>query len=200
MHKTYADELGEKGFTQFMRTDIAKIMESKQIQNDNSVWWDDLTTKSKTETQKDILLSAFNETLTDLNKQLGSNVDDWQWGKVHTLEHAHAITQKAPIFTSLLNVGPFEAPGAREVINNLMFTLNDKGLYKVHAGPSTRRIIDFSDIENSVSILPTGQSGNPFSKHYKDQAKMYIKGQFRPMLMNKKAILKSKDKLVLSPK
>jgi len=37
------------------------------------------------------------------------------------------------------------------------------------------------------------------SKHYKDQAKMYAKGQFRPMLLNKKAIQKSKDKLVLLP-
>jgi penicillin G amidase len=200
MHNTFSDELGEAGFAQFMRTDIAKIMESKQIQNDNSVWWDDVSTKDLVETRQNILGTAFTETIADLKIQLGNDLNKWTWHKVHTLEHAHAITKKAPIFSSFLNVGPFGVPGAREVINNLMFSLNDKGLYKVHAGPSTRRVIDFSDIENSESILPTGQSGNPFSVHYKDQAKMYIKGQFRPMLMNKKAILKSKDRLVLSPK
>lgn len=200
MHKTYADELGEEGFAQFMRTDIAKIMESKQIQNDNSVWWDNVTTTEKIETRADILTTAFKETIVDLKKQLGTDIQKWTWDTVHTLEHVHTITLKAPFLRKFLNVGPFKAPGAREVINNLMFSLNDKGLYKVNAGPSTRRVIDFSDVENSVSILPTGQSGNPLSPHYDDQAQMYIKGQFRPMLMNKEAVLKSKDKLVLSPK
>ncbi|MBL4910568.1 MAG: penicillin acylase family protein [Alteromonadaceae bacterium] len=200
LKKTYQDELGEDGFTQFMRTDVAKIMESKQVQTQNSVWWDNVTTKNKIETRADILTASFNETIVDLTKQLGLDIQKWTWDRVHTLEHVHAITKAAPFLRKYLNVGPFKAPGAREVINNLMFSLNDDGLYKVSAGPSTRRIIDFSDIENSVSILPTGQSGNPLSAHYDDQALMYIKGQFRPMLMNKKEIMKSKDKLIFSPK
>ena len=200
MHNTFEDELGEKGFAQFMKTDVAKRQESKQIQRKTSVWWDDVTTRVKIETRQDILLNAFQKTLSDLNKQLGTDMQKWTWDRVHTLEHVHAITIKAPFLRKYLNVGPFKAPGAREVINNLMFKLNDKGLYKVDAGPSTRRIIDFSDIDKSISILPTGQSGNPLSPHYDDQALMYIKGQFRPMLMNKKDIIKSKDKLILSPK
>jgi penicillin amidase len=32
-------------------------------------------------------------------------------------------------------------------------------------------VIDFSDIENSWNVLPTGQSGNPLSPHYNDQQK-----------------------------
>ncbi|MDX1315626.1 MAG: penicillin acylase family protein, partial [Eudoraea sp.] len=68
------------------------------------------------------------------------------------------------------------------------FNYNDGNLFRVKAGPSTRRIIDFSDIENSMSILPTGQSGNPLSDHYEDQAEMYVNGQFRKMMMNKKEI------------
>ena len=68
------------------------------------------------------------------------------------------------------------------------------------AGPSTRRIIDFSDIENSISILPTGQSGNPFSEHYEDQAEMYVNGIFRKMMMNEKEIKDtSKSLLTFKP-
>jgi hypothetical protein len=48
---------------------------------------------------------------------------------------------------------------SNEVINNQMFDYTNEGKYVVK-GPSTRRIVDFSD-ENSWSILPTGQSGNP---------------------------------------
>ena len=50
--------------------------------------------------------------------------------------------------------------------------------------------IDFSDIENSISILPTGQSGNPFSKYYNNQAEMFNKGEFRKMKLNKKTFQK----------
>jgi penicillin amidase len=37
-------------------------------------------------------------------------------------------------------------------------------------------VIDFSDIENSWNVLPTGQSGNPLSPHYNDQAEIYNAG------------------------
>jgi penicillin amidase len=39
-----------------------------------------------------------------------------------------------------------------------------------------------------MSILPTGQSGNPFSPHYDDQAEMYARGEFRKMMMNVREI------------
>ncbi|MDX1328133.1 MAG: penicillin acylase family protein, partial [Arenibacter sp.] len=88
----------------------------------------------------------------------------------------------------------------REVINNMAFQYNETGRYPVTSGPSTRRVIDFSDVENSTSILPTGQSGNPFSKHYKDQAEMFNKGEYRKMMMNKEEILSTKKSvLTLKP-
>jgi len=49
-------------------------------------------------------------------------------------------------------------------------------------------LIDFADVENSLSILPTGQSGNPFSDHYIDQAIMFAKGEWRKQRMNKRDI------------
>jgi penicillin amidase len=47
-----------------------------------------------------------------------------------------------------------------------------------------RRIIDLGDVNNSVSILPTGQSGVMQSKHYADQAENYVKGFWRPQLFD----------------
>lgn len=70
----------------------------------------------------------------------------------------------------------------------------------MHSGPSTRRVIDFSDIEKSVSILPTGQSGNPLSDHYKDQAEKYNKGEFVPMLLNDKEIKVFNNKVIFTSK
>jgi penicillin amidase len=61
-------------------------------------------------------------------------------------------------------------------------------------------VIDFSDIENSVSILPTGQSGVQSSPHYSDQAALYNNNKFRKMKLNKEEIVKTSTKLVFNPK
>jgi penicillin amidase len=52
-----------------------------------------------------------------------------------------------------------------------------------------RILLDFENVEESVSVLPTGNSGNRFSKHYADQTELYVEGKYRPQLMNKEDIL-----------
>jgi len=199
LKNTFEDELGSTLFTQFLATHLSKRVVADQIKKDSSIWWNNVATKNKTETKKEILSKSLVEAVSFLEKQLGNEIKEWNWGKVHTLEHGHPLGKVASL-KNYFNVGPFSMNGAREVINNRIFDYTDSGLYKINAGPSTRRIIDFSDIENSISILPTGESGNPFSKHYKDQAEMYNKGEFRKMKLNEEEIKKVSTKLIISPK
>jgi len=116
-----------------------------------------------------------------------------------SVEYKHPLGE-IPILRSLFNVGPFVTSGGDQVINNQIYDIDSTGYYKVKAGPSTRRVVDFSDAENSLAILPTGQSGRVFSDHYKDQAAKYLNGEYVPMLLNQSTILKSKHVLVLKPK
>ncbi len=199
LKNTFEDEMGEDNFNLFLGISIGKQVIANQIKNENSVWWDNVKTKNVKETRKDIVAKSFHETVRALQKQLGNTIADWKWEKVHTVEHEHPLGKVAAL-RGLFNVGPFGSPGSNEVINNLFFGLTNEGKYYVKGGPSTRRIVDFSDIENSWSILPTGQSGNPFSKHYNDQAEMYNEGKFRKMKLNKDEIIKTSTKLVLKPK
>ena len=148
----------------------------------------------------EIVTKSFNEAFVLLEESLGDDYNTWTWNRVHTIEHPHPIGQVAAL-RKYFNVGPFPVNGTREVINNMSFSYADDGFHKVSSGPSTRRIIDFSDIENSMSILPTGQSGNMFSPHYSDQAQMYVNGEFRKMMMNKDEIQKNaKSVLKILPK
>ncbi|HEY4617744.1 MAG TPA: penicillin acylase family protein [Flavobacterium sp.] len=195
---TFGDELGAAGFKQFLTTHVMKQMIAKQITNDSSLWWDNVETKNKKETRKEILSQSFKEAITTLEKQLGSSVSDWTWNKVHVVEYEHPLGKVAAL-RKIFNVGPFEVSGSNEVINNQMFDYTNEGKYVVKGGPSTRRIVDFSDIENSWSILPTGQSGNPLSSHYNDQAVRYNEGKFRKMKMNKAEIVETSTKLVFMP-
>ena len=199
LKNTFQDELGDEGFKQFLGTHVMKQIVARQISSKNSPWWDDVTTKNIKETKSQILAKSFAEAIVALEKQLGNSPSNWNWEKVHSVEYQHPIGKLA-LLRPFFNVGPFEVSGSVEVINNQFFDFVDDGFYKVKGGPSTRRVIDFSDIENSWGILPTGQSGNPFSAHYADQAELYNAGKFRKMKLNKTEIIQSSTKLVFYPK
>ncbi len=195
---TFKDELGES-FPMFMQTPLMKKMIAVQAKKAVSVWFDDVTTEPK-ETKSDIVQRSFINAISFLENQLGDTVSLWSWSKVISVEHGHALAAGGETLRKIFNVGPFSMDGGNEVINNQLFTLNETGIYKVKAGPSTRRVIDFSNIENSVSILPTGQSGNIFSKHYKDQAQKYLNGEFVKTMLNKDEIERSKNLLIFKKK
>ena len=199
LKNTFQDELGEERFTLFLGTHIVKQMVAGQSNNPNSPWWDDVNTKGSKETRNQVMNRSFHEAIKALENQLGPDYTNWRWGKVHTLEHQHPLGKVAAL-RPLFNVGTYEVPGGNEVINNLLFYLAEDGKYNVGGGPSTRRIIDFSDVENSVSILPTGQSGVRSSPHYNDQAELFVKGRFRKMKLNRKEIEATSTLLVLKPK
>ena len=199
LKNVFADEMGEKGFEKFLDTHIVKKQYNKQLQEEFSVWNDDIKTKP-IETKQQIIEKSFKQAVASLEKQLGNMMNQWTWDKVHTVEHGHPIGNKIAMLHDLFNVGPFPINGTNEVLNNQIFHINKEGVYKVIAGPSTRRIVDFNDVENnSFAIIPTGQSGNPFSKHYKDQAQKFLNGEFFNMLLNKDSIQQSEDKLVILP-
>lgn len=197
---TFEDEIGKETFENFINTHLMKRMIAKQLRKDNSVWWDNINTIEK-ENKRDIIQKSFAQTITALEIQLGQDINTWTWDRVHTIEHPHPLgSVKLLDYIFNLNIGPFEVDGTNEVLNNQMFDLTSDGIYNVKAGSSTRRIVDFSDIENSVSILPTGNSGNPFSPFYRDQAAMFVQGKFRKMKLNKKEIDKVSTTLILKPK
>lgn len=195
---TYKDEMG-KSFNQFINTPYQDKAFVEQIVREESVWWDDVHTKDKKETRTDIITSSYKKAIAFLGNQLGENVQDWTWDRVISVEHGHALGKVAAL-RKYFNVGPFKTRGGNEVINNQIFNLDSTGVYKITAGPSTRRIVDFSDVENSLGILPTGQSGNVFSPHYKDQAQKYVDGEFVKMSLNEAYIKKSKNVLVFKMK
>lgn len=197
--RTFADELGEDVFKAFVSSHLMKRTLPVFIDNETSLWWDDTHTGDIHETRKVIFAESFERTLQDLEKQFGSEMSDWQWGKVHTLEHGHPFGLKKPL-DRIFNVGPFPSMGGNEVIVNTGFRLNIDGQYPVYFGPTMRFIVDFSSEDAAFGVIPTGQSGYFLSDHYDDQAELFNTGKFRRQMMNRDKIEKhSKGKLILRP-
>ncbi len=192
-HAIFADEFSS---VEEYRSYVVQLKTERIFDDPLSPWWDDVSTPEVKETKTQILNTAFQRSWEELKQQMGTDTNQWTWDKRHYLEHDHPIGRVESL-RSFFNVGPFPTSGTGGTLNNQEFSIRKDGTYKVRSIPSTRRIIDFSDIENSIGILPTGQSGNPLSKHYRDQAEMFVNGEFRKMMMNEQEIKASSESLLL---
>jgi penicillin amidase len=143
-----------------------------------SPWWDDRTTPA-VESRADTVKAAWRASMSHLNATLGKSLLGWTWGQAHTLTHKHPLGQQKPL-DLLFNVGPFAAPGGREIPNNLAYPVGPAP-WATTFGPSTRRLIDFADATQALGINPVGQSGVLFDAHYSDQAATFIRGGYLPM-------------------
>jgi penicillin amidase len=199
LRHTMMDELGEERFEKLLETHLIKRSYPKLIALESSPWWDDLKSEDKREKRERIVLKSFSKALMEIESELGREPDEWQWKKVHFVEHPHPFSQVS-VLNQFFHVGPFPAPGGNETVNNAGFTFNGDGKYMAKYGPAMRIIIDFADVEHALSVLPTGNSGNVMSPHYADQAEMYVKGEFREMKMNRKEISAMGNRLLLLPK
>jgi len=103
-----------------------------------------------------------------------------RWGEVHQATFPHAI---------LTNVAPLRRLADRAVPHGGdHYTLNrasyDPSSFRMTEGSSYRHILDFSDLERSLFIIPMGQSGGLLSPAYDNLLRKWASGQYLPMRMN----------------
>ncbi len=180
-----ADEIGKDLFDDFQYGFLLDRTLWKLVKNEDSPWWDNIHTDKK-ETRNELIVEAWKQAIDKLENRLGHDTQKWQWRNEVQMIHPH-ILGKVNYLDKIFNVGPFPSRAAIEGVNNLMFKTEADHL-GIIMGPSTRRIIDFADINHTLGINPTGQSGVPFDPHYADQAEDYANGKFRPQYLDKKEI------------
>ncbi len=170
------DEMEKKLFDNYMGVADHSNFFKWFIGDTTSPFWDDISTANR-ETRQDILLKAFQQTVARLKKELGGDIAQWRWGRIHTMTFTHPFGY-LPWLGGIFNIGPIESTGGSDVINN-MLNIDGGHNFSIVAGPSTRRLIDYADPEHSLAILPTGNSGNFMRPSYGDQAPLFMAGQYR---------------------
>ncbi|HJX72322.1 MAG TPA: penicillin acylase family protein, partial [Bacteroidales bacterium] len=85
-----------------------------------------------------------------------------------------------------LNRGPYPVGGSFHTVSPYSYDSNDPS--KINHGASHRHIFTFDNWDESLTIIPTGNSGMPASKHYCDQTKMYIEGDYHKDLFSREAV------------
>jgi penicillin amidase len=152
------------------------------LQNPDSPWCDDPKT-NQVESCLDSSNNALDKALDYLSNQYGSDPKNWSWGKAHIATSEHRPLSKVPVLGSLFNLKtPF--PGDAFSINvGRPQLLKSTNPYETVQGPSMRAIYDLSDLEKSLFIYQTGQSGWVQSKLYRNMNPLWANNEYLPLQM-----------------
>ncbi|MHA1986667.1 MAG: penicillin acylase family protein [Promethearchaeota archaeon] len=137
---------------------------------------------------KQKLLVALENTIKFLSEKLSPKINNWKWGNLHKVVLTHPFSQ-ANEEAKMLNIGPYKIGGDGNTLRNGSF--DPMNNYENIVGPSLRHIHDLSDWDKSIGVIPGGQSGLPFHKHYNDLMKLWVRGKYVPLLYTKEAISKN---------
>lgn len=196
MEALFADELGTH-YDHFRDTFMARKSLASLYWKPESPWWDNRQ-KPTLDGRQSAIEHAWARTLSQLSEERGNNPLRWQWGKAASLQHKHPLADRIP-FAGGLSSDQVAISGTTGSLNNMVFNRGGEH-YQVTAGPSTRRLINLADPASSLGINPMGQSGNPFDRHYADQAQLYAQGNYRAQLFDWLGIEALPDRLTLRPR
>jgi penicillin amidase len=198
----YAEKLGpdlyeeyypRKGWTTNFAYDVTRDV----LTNPQAFWVGGEGTDNAGERDR-LLGRALTEAVEDLEARLGPSISDWRWGRLHRVHFRHILAGAIPPLDELFSAGPFEVGGGDDTVNRGV--LHPSEGFADGAIASYRQIIDLADFDRSLSIITTGNSGNPASPHFADQAPMWATGEYHPMPFTRAAVeAAAEGKLVLEP-
>jgi penicillin amidase len=148
---------------------------------------------------------AIARALADAMRQLralqGPDPSHWSWGALHQATFAHPLASVSPL-NLVFGIPPVARPGDSTTVDvggDGGFSA-DPANYAQHTIPSMREIIDLSNLDTSVWVIPAGESGQPFSPHYSDLLPLWDQGRYEAMPFTPDAIGKAgRDFLTLRP-
>ena len=133
-----------------------------------------------------VLRDSLGAAVADVTDKLGSDASMWRWGRLHVAKFDHALMPLADKATAAqMQVGPLAFGGAANVPRAATYRRTD---YHLTAGASFRMVLDVGNWDASRTINTPGQSGDPFSGHYRDLAPLWATGQYVPLLYSRGAV------------
>ena len=164
------------------------------VNQPDSDWWDDKDSEEETESRDDIFARAFEETVEQIQKEHGKNTDKWPaWGDLHTATFRHGALGSSGIgpIESMFNRGPFATGGGASIVNATGWVVGES--FEVSSLPSMRMIVDLRDLQNSVTVHPTGESGHAYHPNYIDMAPLWANVEYYSMDWNEQVITSSAE-------
>jgi len=124
------------------------------------------------------LVKSLEETYLELKGKLGSDMNQWEWGKIHHSHYAHFPFSETPLKPLFHRSKP--AAGNQRAVYSTGYRTekNLDGLWE----PNMRMVISLKEGDKSYMVTDTGISENIMSKHYTDQMEVYHRGEWLEMV------------------
>lgn len=133
-----------------------------------------------------LLLGALKDACDLLAKQLGDDVQRWEWGRLHQLHMRHPLG-RVKVLAPLFN-GP-SVPMGGDSDSPLQTAYAAHAPFGVDAwAPSWRQVVDFADVKKTRSVHASGQSGHRGSPHYLDQFELWHAGRYHEQWLDRAEI------------
>jgi penicillin amidase len=134
-----------------------------------SPWVDDVTT-SATETLDEVAAAAMRAAVDAVGART--------WGELHTTHIDHPMGVVGALERAFdLNIDPFPNHGSFYTVSVSGYGGRKPPFVNAY-GSSQRHVVDMADPDGSGGfIIPTGESGIPFSRHYRDQTPLWREGR-----------------------
>jgi penicillin amidase len=173
IRNTFEDQLGKKIVDELFKDLHVSIPTQWLIRymgdNENK-FWDDTATAGIKETRDDMVLKSMKEAVAELSARLGSDPQNWDWGKVHTMTIKHPLGGVLPF----LNLSPLSYAGDDFTIHAGWWDREHP--YDMLSGAAVRIVVDMSNLDTITIMSPPGQSGQYLSPYYSDLAETWSKG------------------------
>lgn len=200
----FVDELGDallKDYWEQRNVHLSMVNVLKNL-NGQGNWCKNVNAAAADRPQNcaDLLSASLDAALTDLGKRYGKNVANWRWGDAHFALSEHRPFSKVAPLAKFFDVR-VPTPGDTYTINVGRYNMRDEAQpFASRHAASLRALYDLSNLENSVFIHSTGQSGNVLSPLYRNFSQRWASVAYLPMQTDRLTIEKNRSgKLMLNP-
>ncbi|TFG66946.1 MAG: penicillin acylase family protein, partial [Gemmatimonadales bacterium] len=168
-------------------------------EGDANPWVDDVRTEER-ESLAELEEEAIREAVRLVN---GAS-----WGELHTERHIHPLGKNVQLdWLFGFNIGPYPSSGGPNTLRPDAYkNWEDLTLdgptppFSSEYGPSERMVTELTpDGPVGFVLIPTGQSGNPFSSHYDDMLPLWRDGYLHRLPLEERDTIPAVRTLILRP-
>ncbi|MGA7672184.1 MAG: penicillin acylase family protein [Nitrolancea sp.] len=142
---------------------------------------DDSSVLPSGETWPSLLTRSFSAAIDWLTSQLGDDMNEWQWERVHRTAAKHSLSSSLPQLAELLDPPTFGVGGDSDTPQAGGYGGIGAGDFRLSSSSVARYLFDLSDWEKSGWVVPLGSSGHPGSEHFADQGEAWSRQELYPM-------------------
>jgi penicillin amidase len=188
MRSIYQDDLGPAfgSYFAFRATALLRLLEGRAKGRD---WCDDRITPER-ESCGAVLAAALARALRELERRYGADRSRWRWGEAHYAHGEHRPFGAVAWLAGFFNVD-VPSPGGDYTLNRGKMDFGEEPPFANRHAASFRAIYDLADLDRSLYMHTTGQSGNPLSQFYRSFAERWARGEYITIATQRETIARA---------